>query len=71
MRDQRTLLNLLRGEQNMAALAIEITTALLDSHDKAPLRLRLITSLYNMLPSHTKAQFEVNVDVNNTAMHTC
>jgi hypothetical protein len=44
----------------MPALASEVTDALLDSQDKAGLRLRLVTSLYNMLPSHSAGQLEVS-----------
>eukprot|EP00953_Heterococcus_sp_UTEX-ZZ885_P028904 15405-Heterococcus_DN1.PRE.1 len=43
---------------DMPALASEVTNALLDSQDKAGLRLRLVTSLYNMLPSHSAGQLE-------------
>jgi hypothetical protein len=46
----------------MPALASEVTNALLDSQDKAGLRLRLVTSLYNMLPSHSAGQLEVRLN---------
>ncbi|KAG5181593.1 hypothetical protein JKP88DRAFT_199832 [Tribonema minus] len=45
--------------KNMPVLVPEVTAALLDSEDKAGLRLRLATSLYNMLPAKTSVQFEV------------
>lgn len=44
----------------MPALSLEIATSVLDTvDDRAPLRLKLVTNLYNMLPVRTAGQLEV------------